>query len=694
MNGFKTILQIILYLALITPVFSTTKIKKIKSAPVKEYVYYDKGMRHHLVVMNKDGIPAGLSKGTELYTIIDTIQHAHTEFPQFWDIGIQEYAVAGDTLTNWYWFAADTAKLLEIHASFATTGTGTWNVWEGIFVNNIGVVPNTSRSFLPLNFPWTIETANVNAQQEATGQWQASPSLSALNAIIPAAGAFVGYFTDGNNGPHMFMDDGDHELSDANWFPSRSWLSSQPGGGWFFWASPDYWTEYVQRIVVSYTKVAPLITIETNIQDYFAGNPAFNSISVDAEIVDLDGSVSSAAINWTIGTNGSVNTAAMSLSEDDLYSGTITGTFPAGQTIFYWVSATDNEGNSRDSFEKNFDVVQPPSPGTDYLLVNENGRLGIEVFEDALNNLDIQFYTWDIDTRGGISDYEINYSFGSIIWTGFGSASMPGPFETDAHPVKTALNNGKNLLLIDNDYLWIHDFVEETLSPGMFGYDYLGLYTGISDPEAADSVFYGHNGDPLGNGFYAPGDSLVTFPDFQGIWNSSYDTDWQDLLIPTDNASATFYNYIYDEIDNYSTAIRFTNGSFATAFFAFGVETADMEDLQTVLSNTLNWMETVNPSSIKINENGIVSDYKLNQNYPNPFNPTTIINYQLPVSDKVTIKIYDVNGREIHTLVNEKQNPGEYSIQFDASGLNSGVYFYSINTSSGFKQSKRMILIK
>jgi hypothetical protein len=85
--------------------------------------------------------------------------------------------------------------------------------------------------------------------------------------------------------------------------------------------------------------------------------------------------------------------------------------------------------------------------------------------------------------------------------------------------------------------------------------------------------------------------------------------------------------------------------------------------------------------------------YSLAQNYPNPFNPVTKINFAIPKQGFVTLKVYDVLGREVSTLVNEVKQTGNYSVDFDASYLSSGVYFYRIE-SGGFSDIKRMILIK
>ncbi|MBS1492267.1 MAG: T9SS type A sorting domain-containing protein [Bacteroidetes bacterium] len=88
-----------------------------------------------------------------------------------------------------------------------------------------------------------------------------------------------------------------------------------------------------------------------------------------------------------------------------------------------------------------------------------------------------------------------------------------------------------------------------------------------------------------------------------------------------------------------------------------------------------------------------VTSYSLKQNYPNPFNPETKISYTLPQSEFVSLKVYDVNGREVSTLVNLYQTSGSYSVSFDASKLSSGAYFYRLQAGS-YSEFKSMVLIK
>jgi hypothetical protein len=93
------------------------------------------------------------------------------------------------------------------------------------------------------------------------------------------------------------------------------------------------------------------------------------------------------------------------------------------------------------------------------------------------------------------------------------------------------------------------------------------------------------------------------------------------------------------------------------------------------------------------NGNTVPIEYTLSQNYPNPFNPTTKINFALPKSGLVTLKVYDVLGKEVATLVNSNMSVGSYSFEFNASNLTSGIYFYRLE-SNGFSEVKKMMLIK
>lgn len=97
--------------------------------------------------------------------------------------------------------------------------------------------------------------------------------------------------------------------------------------------------------------------------------------------------------------------------------------------------------------------------------------------------------------------------------------------------------------------------------------------------------------------------------------------------------------------------------------------------------------------SVEVTITEVPKEFALSQNYPNPFNPSTMINYQLPTSSNVTLTVYDAIGKVMTTLVNEVKEAGNYSVQFDASYLSSGVYFYTI-TAGNFTATKKLTLMK
>jgi hypothetical protein len=89
----------------------------------------------------------------------------------------------------------------------------------------------------------------------------------------------------------------------------------------------------------------------------------------------------------------------------------------------------------------------------------------------------------------------------------------------------------------------------------------------------------------------------------------------------------------------------------------------------------------------------VPAEYGLSQNYPNPFNPATTIEFSVPEAGFVSLRIYDLLGKEMKTLVNDERAPGSYRVTFEASDLPSGTYFYTLRAGS-HTQTKKMILMK
>lgn len=165
-------------------------------------------------------------------------------------------------------------------------------------------------------------------------------------------------------------------------------------------------------------------------------------------------------------------------------------------------------------------------------------------------------------------------------------------------------------------------------------------------------------------GFAASGSNIFAATD-SGVFRSTDNgTSWKDIS---------------SGMNNICVQSLFVSGSYLFASTSNGLWKRPLSEITSVDRNQ---------SSIVIPER-----YSLAQNYPNPFNPSTVISYQLPVSSFVTLKVYDIVGREVKTLVSGRENAGTYAVRFDGSSLASGVYFYRLSAEH-FVGVKKLVLLK
>ncbi|MDP2302837.1 MAG: T9SS type A sorting domain-containing protein [Ignavibacteria bacterium] len=131
-------------------------------------------------------------------------------------------------------------------------------------------------------------------------------------------------------------------------------------------------------------------------------------------------------------------------------------------------------------------------------------------------------------------------------------------------------------------------------------------------------------------------------------------------------------------------------------YYIVGVYANGMrQQLLTASTDTINY-HRVNGTGLEkdgTDQTERITEYKLEQNYPNPFNPTTTITYQIKEKGFTTLKIYDLLGKLVTTLVNEEKENGKYSVEFNASKLSSGVYLYELR-SNEYKSTKKLLLMK
>jgi hypothetical protein len=192
----------------------------------------------------------------------------------------------------------------------------------------------------------------------------------------------------------------------------------------------------------------------------------------------------------------------------------------------------------------------------------------------------------------------------------------------------------------------------------------------------ADKVYYlngnaDHDGDGNVEGLQHEVEGLLATLHDALPKNLDGDIEIQDSTISF-NEAAAIYNYFLVEEDR---SLGIHNPAFTVALLQASIDVA----------TGVNSVDTRGFSPI---------EYSLSQNYPNPFNPTTQIDYTIKKAGKVEVKVYDVLGREVATLVNKEMTPGKYTADFDASNLASGIYVYRIQAGSDFAAVKKMVLLK
>ena len=199
-------------------------------------------------------------------------------------------------------------------------------------------------------------------------------------------------------------------------------------------------------------------------------------------------------------------------------------------------------------------------------------------------------------------------------------------------------------------------------------------------------------------------DSFMYFATNEGIYKSTNDGDTliqmnngfadlnvTQLILKSEVFLALTGDGVYKSLDNGNSWIRLDHTGLNAA-----INKLYYDENKNLYACTQNGIYLFNGELTSLNEDGVSLnpiEFSLSQNYPNPFNPTTKISYQLPIESKVLLKVYDVLGSEVATIINEYQDAGFKELDFDASSLSSGIYIYKI-IAGDFVSSKKMIVLK
>jgi ligand-binding sensor domain-containing protein len=342
------------------------------------------------------------------------------------------------------------------------------------------------------------------------------------------------------------------------------------------------------------------------------------------------------------------------------------------------------------------------------LRVESNNTLWIGTlgFEGGLAKFDgSEWRVWELDNYGieGTTIFDIEIDNEGYFWMG---TLWDGLVKFDGDTTFTIYNSTNsnlppaheeiNVLSIDDSgYVW---YGSDTIGGGKFDRDSTWIIYANSqidfaiyslDIDIENNIWFG------GTNFISKFDGVsdwTTFDYPDGGWYVQMELDtskivwfasWLDGFLKLDYSNGEQWEHIYPP--NYPELMN--EGCWGL--------TRDSKGNFWIGYNN-GYIAVYNPdavSSIDDKENTVPENFILFQNYPNPFNPSTKIVYQIPELSFVTIKIYDVLGNEIAVLVNEEKPVGSYEVEYNASSLPSGVYFYQLNAGS-FIETKKMILIK
>ncbi len=214
----------------------------------------------------------------------------------------------------------------------------------------------------------------------------------------------------------------------------------------------------------------------------------------------------------------------------------------------------------------------------------------------------------------------------------------------------------------------------------------------------------------ISNSFGVDDNSTLTYSVYYGlndsliVHNSLTNQDQINFKVELIDAETGVVIGTYDNVTQTKSNLQgYENISYQIAMNGLGSRNVKLRlsvsnnfDGEYALSNIYSYDHPLGKGNVKElswDGEGVVKEYALAQNFPNPFNPSTIIRYQLPKDGIVTLKIYDILGSEVATLVNEEKVAGKYEVNFNASNFASGVYIYKIQAGS-FINSKKMILLK
>ena len=409
-------------------------------------------------------------------------------------------------------------------------------------------------------------------------------------------------------------------------------------------------------------------------------------VEVSAMIVDEDGTVASATLNYSVN-DAPLQQLAMSLGTDDIWSATIPATGVDSAFVSHFIEAVDNGNNVSleppdTSANRNFYFAldRPITIHELQFTPYENGNSGY---------LDERITVDGIVTADRVQDFsEIYLQDGNAPWSGILLF-----FETSED---TALRRGDDILVSGR--------IDE--------------FFGKTEIDSAEIVMLNSSGNPLPEAVPVQTADVRTVgalaeqyesmlvklqnvsivdtnsdaPSNFGEWEINEDnTATSGLLVDDKGVASGNVSYDNDVTSSPFGSIQLNLNDFFESIT--GVLDYTFGDFKLQPRNDDDFVGYSPVTSVERDESVIPKTFIVHQNYPNPFNPSTTIRYEIPSNRHVTVKIYSILGQEVATLVDELQDAGGYIVTFDSQKLASGVFFYRVSAGD-LVAVKKMLLLK
>ncbi len=299
-----------------------------------------------------------------------------------------------------------------------------------------------------------------------------------------------------------------------------------------------------------------------------------------------------------------------------------------------------------------------------------------------------------------------------VVCNGYGEGVLPGTTDTvNTFPIYYWNSNFQNWMALTDPLTEAPDdgfgnFVTGGTTTRLYSGNGIGqAYPNVSTSADGQIVFVAWDGfeytGAIGSSAWNiyPGDGgtnsgPIYYTDIYFSWSSDGGATWEAPAILKGDADVMEqYPYLARRIafqgDQATMHYMYQEDAVPGAGI-FGTQVAGQNDL----SDDTRWLyDSFTWTIVGVEDDIVVNDFTLEQNYPNPFNPSTTINYTLSERSVVTLKVYDVLGNEVASLVNTTQEAGKYDIKFDAAKLSSGLYIYTLNAGN-FTSSRKMMLLK